>query len=219
MSKKKTTDYEEDILTFDLDDLTNALNKNVVEDVKTFEDIINLDGCLKREISLGDINPGTGVSIEAYIHFWNRYDELNNIPIEERQPIKIYIDSCGGSLTDSFTIIDAIKLSKTPVWTINMGCAYSGGFFIFISGHKRIAYPHSSFLFHEGSTSSGGTAGQFANYAQFYKKQLDCLKDIVLKNSNISEEEYQDIRKDDIWYDAQEGLEKEFVDEIAESFI
>lgn len=205
-------DYE--IQEFDLDDLITAVNDNVKKELKTFEDLINLDGSLSREIYIYDIEYGVGPSVDGYIRFWNHYDDVHNIPIEDREPIKIIIDSCGGSLTDTFTVIDSIKNSKTPIVTMCVGKAYSGGFFIFITGDKRIAYKHSSFLFHEGSTSTGGTSGQFANYAAFYKKQLDQLKEVVLEHTNITEEEYKNIRKDDIWYDAIEGKEKGFVDEI-----
>ena len=210
---------EYELQEIDLDELFGCIQKNVKEDVKVFEDLLNLDGAIKREVYLYDISSGTGSSIDGYIRFWNEYDDAHNIPIEERKPIKIYIDSCGGSLTDTFTIIDSIKMSKTSVWTINMGCAYSGGFFVFITGHKRIAYPHSSFLFHEGSTGTSGTSSQFENYTAFYKRQLEQLKNIVLENTSITKEEYLEIKKDDIWYDAEDGLSKGFVDEIAKELL
>lgn len=211
------SDFE--IYDLDLDDLIEGVSDKVKENLKSFEDIINLDGALHREIYLFDITPGIGSSIDGYIRFWNDWDKRHNIPIEEREPIKIYIDSCGGSLTDTFTIIDSIKMSKTPVWTIAIGCVYSGGFFTFISGHRRIAYPHASFLFHEGSTGTSGTSSQFENYTAFYRKQLNQLASIVLNNTKITEEEYKDIRKDDIWYDVTDGIEKGFVDVIAEELI
>ena len=209
-------DYEE---AFDLEDIVLSMVDNVKEDIKSFEDLVNIDGSINREIYIYDITPGLGPSIDGYIRFWNTQDEKNNIPVEERKPIKIYIDSCGGCLDDTFTIIDAIKMSKTPIIGITVGNAYSGGFFIFISCPKRYAYPHATFLFHEGATQTGGTAGQFANYAAFYKRQLDMLKDIVISNTNITEEEYKEIKKDDIWYDAKEGIEKGFVDKILEELI
>ena len=212
-------DYEIQEYEFSLDDLMGNMKENVKEDMKSFEDLVNLDGSLKRELYLFEISSGTGSTIDGYIRFWNEYDESHNIPVEQRKPIKIYIDSCGGSLTDTFTIIDAIKLSKTPIWTINLGCAYSGGFFTFISGHKRIAYPHSSFLFHEGSTGTSGTSSQFENYTAFYKRQLNQIKEIVLENTNMTEAEYQEIKKDDIWYDVKDGVEKGFVDEVAKELI
>lgn len=206
-----------DTYEIDVEDLAEALMTNVKDDMKTFDDFLNLNSALNREILIGEIVDGLGVSVESYIRYWNKQDE--GIPRENRKPIKIYIDSLGGMLTDSMTIIDAIKMSKTPVIGICTGCAYSGGFFIFISCDQRIAYPHSSYLFHEGATSTGGTSGQFQNYAAFYKKQLDQLKDIVLDNTDITEDEYRDIKKDDIWYDAKEALEKGIADIIAEDFV
>lgn len=124
MKENKIKKLEE----FELEDLVDALSTNVVKDIKNFEDLINLDGAIKREIYIGDIQYGLGSTVDGYIRFWNNYDNKHNIPIEERKPILLYIDSNGGSLTDTFTIIDAIKLSKTPIWTIVTGCAYSGGF-------------------------------------------------------------------------------------------
>ena len=210
------TDYKFEI---NLDDLLGAMNKNVKKDITSFEDVIDLDGALRREIYLGDIENGTGSFVDGYIRFWNSYDNTHNISAEERNPIKIYVDSYGGSLLDTFTMIDSIKMSKTPIWTICTGAAYSGGFFTFICGHRRIAYPHASFLFHEGATGNSGTAGQFENYSIFYTKQLDQLKKIVIENTNITEEEYKNIKKDDIWYDTTEALEKDIVDEIAEELV
>ena len=208
-----------DFIPIEIDDLMTGLADNIKKDIKSFEDFVNLDGSLNREVYLYEINDGIGASVEGYIRFWNAYDNKLNIPVEERKPIKIYIDSPGGNLSDTLTIIDAIKMSKTPVWTIALGCAYSGGFFSFIAGHKRIAYPHASFLFHEGSTSSGGTSGQFENYTSFYKRQLESLKTHVLTHTNITEDEYDKIRKDDIWYTALDGMEKGFVDVIAKEFV
>ena len=203
----------------DLQDLVNNIAENVKEDIKEFDDLVNIATATDRGILIGDIEPGLGTSVDAYIRFWNKQDELNNIPVKDRKPIKLYIDSCGGVLTDAFTIIDSIKLSKTPIIGIAAGTAYSGGFFIFIACPNRIAYPHASFLFHEGSTQTGGTSSQFENYTAFYKRQLNQLKDIVLENTNITEEEYEKIRKDDIWYDAKDGIEKGFVDKITEELV
>jgi ATP-dependent Clp protease protease subunit len=205
------------------DDIFNDLLKNTVEKSKEtvdFLDVVTLRASLNREILLGDIGPDVGLTVQEVIRFWNNQDEKNNIPVEKRKPIKIYIHSGGGNLDETFIMIDAIKLSKTPVYTIAVGCAYSGGFFTFIAGHRRFAYPTSSFLFHEGSTSTGGTSSQFANYAAFYKSQLGQLKKLVIENSDLTEEDYKEIQKDDIWMSAEEAQEKGMVDDIlAKGFI
>ena len=213
----ETTDYE--IQEFDLDDLVDALAEKVKDDIKTFEDVINLDGAVNREVYVGDICSGLGQTVEGYIRFWNKYDDKRNIPIEDRKPIKIYIDSNGGCLSDTFTMIDAIKLSKTPVWTICTGAAYSGGFFTFIAGHRRFAYDHASFLYHEGATATGADAGKFRNYAEFYQKELEQLKEVTLKYTKITPEEYKEHIKDDWWMTADEALKYGVCDEIAKEFV
>ena len=116
-------------------------------------------------------------------------------------------------------MIDAIKLSKTPVWTICTGAAYSGGFFTFIAGHRRFAYDHASFLYHEGSTATGADAGKFRNYAEFYQKELEQLKEVTLKYTKITPEEYKEHIKDDWWMTADEALKYGVCDEIAKEFV
>lgn len=205
----------------DIDELAEIVKEKITaEEVRDFNDIVDFSQSINdRVIFLSAIVDGTGYYVDRLIRYWNKVDDKNNIPIEERQPIKIYIDSMGGSMCDTLTMVDSIKLSKTPVWTIVVCAAYSGGFFTFIAGHKRIAYPHASFLYHEGATGTSGTAAQFENYTAFYKRQLNQLKQIVLENTNITEEEYKDIKKDDVWYTAEDGVEKGFVDEIAKEFV
>lgn len=198
--------------------LTNSeLINKFLEQKEIFEDmesVANTSSVLNRELYVAGIGDDMSSGVEAMIRFWNREDEQNGIPVEERLPIKLFIDSWGGELVACYTIINSIELSKTPIWTINIGAAYSAGFFIYITGHKRFAYPLSSFLYHEGSTSTGGDAHKFRNYADFYKKQLDQLKAHVLKYTKLTEADYEKILKDDYWLTAKEALEKGIVDTI-----
>lgn len=200
---------------------SDLINK-YLEQKELFEDIesvANTSALLNREIYMAGVSDEMSSGIEALIRFWNRQDEQDKIPVAERTPIKVYVDSWGGEMIACYTIINAIELSKTPIWTINIGAAYSAGFFIYITGHKRFAYPLASFLYHEGSTSNGGDAHKFRNYADFYKKQLDQLKNHVLKYTKLTEEDYEKILKDDYWLTAEEAIEKGIVDEILKEMI
>lgn len=200
-------------------EIFNNFEESCIKDDVSFDNILNYYNAKDRCLFLEDIDEGVGSAINAMIQFYNLRDNEENIPVEERTPIKIYINSPGGLLTETFMMIDAIKMSKTPVWGIVTGTAYSGGFFTLIACHKRFGYKHSSYLYHEGATGNSGTAAQFENYAAFYKKELGKLKDLVLENTNITEEEYATIKKDDIWYDAEEAIEKGIIDEIAGELI
>lgn len=198
------------------------LLKSLIEAEKgeyDFVDVVDLSNALNRGLHLGDIDSSIADSMDAYIRFFNRLDEEEGTPIEEREPIKIYIDSGGGDVMGTLTIIDAIKNSKTPVWTINIGQAYSGGFFVFIAGHKRLSYKNATFLFHEGSTGSSGDVNKFNNWADFLKKIIKRLKTHVLENTKITKEEYEKHSKDDWWLFAEEAIEHGICDEIIEELI
>lgn len=203
---------------YTIEELIDSLMKSKKENCE-FADIIDLFNGLNRHLYLNTIDNDIADAMENFIRFFNKEDEENNIPVEKRKPIKIFIDSTGGDLMGTLTIIDAIRLSKTPILTINTGQAYSGGFFVFIAGHKRISYPNASFLFHEGSTGTVGDANKFNNWADFYKKLLNRLKEITLMYTDIPREEYEKHQKDDWWFFAEEALKMGVCDEISEGLI
>lgn len=203
-------------------DIINRLLDKEDKKVKDFTCVLNLSNQLSREISITDvIDEEIGDAVESIIRFWNKVDDENHVSDTKREPIKIYINTPGGSLHATLTMVDAIKMSKTPIYTINTGTAFSGGFFIFISGHVRFSYPHATFLFHEGSTGGGGPqdAGKFRNYASFYDKMLEQLETLTLENTNITKEVYDKHKLDDWWIFADEALELGICDEIIEDFI
>lgn len=202
---------DETIEVFVDDLLTNTLT---IDEDSCVQDIFDVVTFKNRTIILQDIKGNvTGSIIQQNILIWNLID--GDKPISKREPIKIYIDSWGGSVIDGFEIVDAIKTSKTPVYTYVTGAAYSCGLIVAMAGHKRFAYPHSSFLMHEGSIGSDiQDAHKFKKYAEFYNVQLEQMKKFVLENTKITSEEYDKISKDDNWYTAEQALEKGFIDEI-----
>ena len=204
----------------DLKDLIKELEENKEKELKSFDQLVDhYQSFNDRNILIGEIGYEIAVAVDSVIRFWNSVDNEAGTPVEERKPIKIFLHSPGGFLTSTFTMIDAIKMSKTPVYTIAMGETYSGGFFTFLAGHKKFAYPHASFLYHEGATANGGDANKFRNFAKFYEVQLEQLRQVVLDNSSISEEEYEKHIKDDWWLTAQEAVEYGIADEILTEFI
>lgn len=204
----------------DLKDLIKELEENKEKELKSFDQLVDhYQSFNDRNIVIGEIGYEIAVAVDSIIRFWNKVDEEAGLAVEERKPIKIYLHSPGGFLTSTFTMIDAIKMSKTPVYTIAMGETYSGGFFTFLAGHKKFAYPHASFLYHEGATANGGDANKFRNFAKFYEVQLEQLRQVVLDNSSISEEEYEKHIKDDWWLTAEEAVKYGIADEILTELI
>ena len=81
-----------------------------------------------------------------YIIRWNAEDEKWNVPVEDRLPIRIFFFSPGGDLDINYSLIDTIKMSKTPIIGINIGQCASAAAYIFLSCHKRYMLPHAYFI-------------------------------------------------------------------------
>ena len=67
-------------------------------------------------------------------------------------PLRLHINSYGGSLLDCFSTVDYIRNSKVPVHTIVEGSAASAATIISVVGHKRFIHKHSYMLIHQLST-------------------------------------------------------------------
>ncbi|MBQ3453120.1 ATP-dependent Clp protease proteolytic subunit [Candidatus Saccharibacteria bacterium] len=119
----------------------------------------------------------------------NRIDD--GIDPEEREPIRLYINSPGGDVTEGFALISAIEISKTPVYTINMGQWSSMAFLIGIAGHKRFSLPKASFLMHDGSIFLYGSANKVKDRVEFENRfENEVVKPFVLAHSKMLEEDY-----------------------------
>lgn len=142
------------------------------------------------------------------IIMYNQIDNESKLTEKERQPIKLFINTNGGEITEAFELIDIIESSKTPIITIGTGKIYSAGLLIFLAAETRLAFKHSSYLLHEGSAAYGGDAQKFDSWADFYKNKIrEQMKTYILLNTNITAGQYEAIRKDDIWLTAKDAIE------------
>lgn len=141
------------------------------------------------------------------------FDE-KDIPKENLKPIFVMIHSYGGDSAQCNFLCDLIKSSRIPIITVAMGVAMSAGFLIFISGHKRYAFPHSQLLVHSGSASLSGTAEQVEEAQKNYKKTLEEMKKYVLENTNIDERTFNKNSKKDWYLTAEELIQYNVADEL-----
>lgn len=158
------------------------------------------------------------VPLVKNIIFWNKEDEDNKISISDRKPIKIMINSYGGEIDATFQMIDIIKLSKTPIYTYNMGVAMSGGFFILISGHKRFALPSSQALCHQGSGAFEGEAETIKSHTAQYNKTLAKLFEHVASRTKISKDLLNKKKKTEWFINGDEQLQLGVVDAMVTDF-
>lgn len=161
-----------------------------------------------------ELEDSNTIAVSKNILKWNREDA--NIPIEERKPIKILIFSPGGELYPTLGLIDTMLLSKTPIYTYNMGMAMSGGLLLLLAGSKRYALPRSSVLIHSGSSGQGGTYEQIEAQTEAYKKLMKIVKEYIIDRTKIDSKVYKKFSSKEWYLYAEEQVKYGIIDEIVE---
>lgn len=135
------------------------------------------------------------------------------------RPIRIYINTKGGSVYDGLVLCNVIDNLKCPTEIISLGCAFSMGLLILMAGKNnpnvtRKAYKFSFGLLHEGSVEVGGSVNAVRQVQKFQQKLNEDMKQYIIDHTNLTEEEYEKIRYDEHYMTAQEMLEMGVIDEI-----
>lgn len=130
-------------------------------------------------------------TIVYHILRYNREDK--GVPIQDRTPIKLYINSTGGDVYSGYGLISTITSSLTPIHTINQGTCASMAFLIFIAGNKRYSMENSMFLMHEGFTGGFDNTSKMRDRMEFETEQLEKhTRNFVLSHTSIDEDFYKE---------------------------
>lgn len=145
-----------------------------------------------------DIDNSLMREIGELIMEYNRQDK--GIPVDEREKIVVLINSYGGDLESTYATIAIMELSKTPIITVNMNCAYSAAGLLLLAGHKRYCMPRSQMLIHSGSAS--GISGNYEDVqenAKSYKKMVEDMREFILAKTKIDKALFNKNKSKD-WY-------------------
>lgn len=169
--------------------------------------------------SLGSIVSPVSRLIESILLF-NREDR--GLSIGARIPVILYISSFGSDMAESFALISAIELSKTPIYTVNVGKWSAESFWIGIAGHKRFALPNTVFLMHDGAKITEKSSNMSARFAERFED--DVIKKHILKHSTMSPSDYdaaiwpvplkQTLKASHFYMLPNDALKYGFIDEI-----
>ena len=154
--------------------------------------------------------------IDQLVYHILRYNRLDKgKPVEERQPIVLYINSPGGSVICGYGLVDAIICSKTPVYTVNLAECSSMGFLIAISGHKRYTMPHCEYLMHEGYTGAFDNMSKAKDRIDFEAGEMEEMtRAFVLSRTKINEDLYKEKYRCEWYFLPEKAKELGVVDYI-----
>ncbi len=136
-------------------------------------------------------------------------------PLEyDPPPIKLHINSYGGSVFAGLSAVDYIINSKVPVHTIIDGCAASAATLMSCVAEKRYMHRHACMLVHQLSGLMWGKFQEMQDDMQNSEMLMEKIKDIYRKYTKIPKKEMDNILKHDIWWEAEKCLEYGLVDEL-----
>lgn len=147
------------------------------------------------------------------------------------KPIKLYINSPGGSVTSGLAIYDTMQFVKCPIHTIVMGQAASMGSFLAQAGEpgKRFVLPESRTMIHRVSSGTRGTSGsvhvqelEFEDARRHFeesKRLNNRLTELYVKHNSKFKtfEELFETMKFDTFLSAEEAVDNGFADKVVES--
>ena len=198
-----------DEIAIDLDDLESL----ILDKVDCIDEYFYLRDLKQRKLFINTaIDQSSIMAVVRHIMQYNAEDR--DIPVEKRKPILLYLTSEGGQVDAGFELIDVIRASKTPIYTINLGYWYSMGFLIGIAGHKRFATKNSKMLMHDGSTFVYNSGAKAQDQMRFQAKTDERIKQYVLSRSKITSDDYDRQFRSEWYLFADEAKEMGFVDYI-----
>lgn len=154
----------------------------------------------------GEINDLTSASVIAQMLYLES--------VSKTDPIYIYINSPGGSVTSGLAIYDVINYIKCEVVTIGMGLCASLGAFLLATGDKRYALSNTKVMIHQPLGKSEGQASDMMIVAEEIIKTKKRLNEILAFKTK---QDILKIERDcerDYYMTSTEALEYGIIDEV-----
>ncbi len=129
-------------------------------------------------------------------------------------PIKVFINSGGGTIVSGIASMDTILRSKVPVWTYVDGFSASAATFMTVVGNRRFMSRNSYMLVHQLSTQFWGTYSNFEDEKQNLDLMMKNIKNVYKEYTKIPMKKLNEILKHDLMWDAKTCLEYGMIDEI-----
>jgi len=170
-------------------------------------------------ILCGEVDDNTVYDLMEMICDINEYDDENedNIRDYERKPIKMIVNSFGGSVYDGFALIGVMENSKTPVHTYCYGSAMSMALLILVSGHKRFGHRLATFMYHECLDNPPyDKLTTLKENLEETKRIMKVYDDQLLSKTKLKRKQIEDTKRIKLdWYmSPEEALTYKVIDQI-----
>jgi len=135
---------------------------------------------------------------------------------DPNEPIWLYINSPGGSVTAGMAIYDTMQFVRPEVGTICMGLGASMGQFLLCAGApgKRYALPHTRIMMHQPSGGVRGQATDILIQAQQMANTKQLRQELIARHTGQSVETIKEDSDRDRWFTATEAMDYGIIDHV-----
>lgn len=135
-------------------------------------------------------------------------------------PVKILINTPGGSMDAGMLIYDVLQTSEVPFDVYCTGAAYSMGALLFATaprGHRFIL-PHSKVMIHEPLVASNvvGKTSSVQDLADSLLATQERIIDLLAASTEQTKETLRKLMKKDTYFSAREAVDFGLADEICD---
>lgn len=131
------------------------------------------------------------------------------------EPLRIYINSPGGSVFEGLTIYNYLKNAFPNLETENLGLCASIASIIFLAGKTRVMNNQSFLMIHEAWSGALGNADELRKTADILEKITSEIISIYSENCALTNQELIEALKNETWLNAEESLTIGFATEIS----
>lgn len=136
--------------------------------------------------------------------------------MDGKRPIKVFINSPGGSVDAGFAIYDAMRFVSAPVHSICAGLAASAATVILLGAAKgrRWSLPNTRYLIHQPSTGMQGTASDVAIGAKEILNLRQKVNELLAAETGQTVARIADDTRRDYWMSAEEAQQYGLIQHI-----
>ena len=132
--------------------------------------------------------------------------------------LQLVINSGGGDLNSAFAVIDTMKGSAIPIYTVGLGLVASAAFAIFIAGEKgkRVLTPNTSILSHQYSWGIYGKEHELLATTKEYELTTQRMINHYKKCTGLTEKKIREhlLPPQDVWLSATQAKKLGICDSV-----
>lgn len=145
--------------------------------------------------------------------------ELHDLFEQGHEPVTIFINSSGGSVTDALAIYDVLQNAPSEIYTVGLGKVHSAAVTVLLAAPRenRASYPNTEFMSHDISWKSDGPRAFLKDRVDQLERTVKQLVSVYTRDTSLSDEQARQMFFTDMadhYFTADEAMAMGFVSRI-----